>query len=342
MVAQRGGEAWRSEKWLILWLVGVLALMGCGGVAERVATLRASPTPTLTPTSTPTATPTATPTSTPSPTPTATPTLPPPALTLRVEPESPAQGQTVRVHVALDRAAALTGDFDGQPLTFYYPSPTDAWALAGIPPWGTTGERPLVIEAIAPEGQGARLSRTVAVQPRAFELQEIDVGDEQERLLLAGLRPAEDAYLGAWVRDVSGPPLWEGAFGIPSLGIRTSPYGAQRAYQGGPVVSYHGGLDLAAAEGTAVVAAASGVVRLAEPLAVRGNVVVLDHGVGVHTLYFHLSQINVVPGQAVARGDLLGLMGTTGLSTGSHLHWEVRVGEVFVDPDEWLGRDFRQ
>ena len=163
----------------------------------------------------------------------------------------------------------------------------------------------------------------------------------QAELLATGLRPAEDRYLRAVLENFTPEVLWSGPFLLPAEGFRTSPFGARRSYQGGPATGYHGGIDLAAPEGTAIYAAAAGVVVMAEPVFVRGNLVILDHGAGVHTLYFHLSQLNVTVGQRVTSGELLGLMGTIGLSTGSHLHWEVRIGDLFVDPDEWLTQEFR-
>lgn len=292
---------------------------------------------TLTPPPRPSPTATATPQPTPQPTPTR---LPIP-LSVAVAPSSPAQGQTLLVRVQLGRAAQLSGDFDGQPLTFAYLSPTDAWALVGVPPWSALGERRLVLEAVAADGERAHHQVALLVQETIFEVQAINVPPEQGDLLLTGLRPAEDEYLASVLRQVSPEPLWDGPFGIPAQGIRTSPYGARRSYQGGPLTGYHGGLDWAAPEGTPLYAAAPGVVVVAEPLVVRGNVVVLDHGLGVHTLYFHLSELAVTPGQQVAQGERLGAVGTTGLSTGSHLHWEVRIGEIFVNPDEWLAQDFR-
>ncbi|MGH7962169.1 MAG: M23 family metallopeptidase, partial [Candidatus Binatia bacterium] len=277
----------------------------------------------------------------PTPTATTTPTPLPPAVSVAVEPESPAQGQTVVVRVTLDRAGRVSGAFDGQPLTFLYGSATEAWALVGVPPWNATGERLLLLEVVAPDGQRARVTRALPVRATNFALQNIDMPVEQAFFLSAGLRPAEDAYLAPILNQVSPEPLWDGPFGIPADGVRTSPYGARRSYQGGSTASYHGGIDFAAPEGTPVLAPANGIVVLAEPLYVRGNLVILDHGAGVHTLYYHLSQVDVAEGQTVFRGDLLGLMGSTGLSTGSHLHWEVRIGEVYVAPDEWLARDFR-
>jgi murein DD-endopeptidase MepM/ murein hydrolase activator NlpD len=247
----------------------------------------------------------------------------------------------MRVRVGLDRAATINGNFDGQTLTFIYNSPTDAWALVGAPVWSAVGERTLVLEAIAPEGERSHFSRGVVVQEAALGVQQINLPADQNTLLAPGLRPAEDRYIAELLRHVSPEPLWEGAFGIPAEGIRTSPFGVGRSYQGRPISNYHGGIDMAALEGTGIFAPANGIVIMAEPLFVRGNVIIIDHGVGVYTLYFHLSELYVQLGESVARGDLIGLMGTTGLSTGSHLHWEVRLGEIFVDPDEWLAQDFR-
>ena len=78
---------------------------------------------------------------------------------------------------------------------------------------------------------------------------------------------------------------------------------------------------------------------LAERLTVRGNAVIIDHGWGVHTGFYHLSEINVVVGQQVQMGALVGRVGNTGLSTGAHLHWDMRIRGINVDPYEWTGRE---
>ncbi len=320
-------------------LLIVVGISGCSG-GNAVTLHFATPTPTLTPTPSPTATATASPTPTATPTalPTATPL--PVALSVVVEPATPAQGQTMTIRVTLDRAATLTGDWDGQPVTFLYPSATSAWAVVPVPVWNVVGDRTLFIEAIAPEGQRSLSQTTVSVLETPFEVQYIDVPAEQADLLATGLRPAEDRYLRDVLQTFTPDIKWQGTFALPADGYRTSPFGARRSYQGGPPTGYHGGIDMAAAEGTAVYAPADGVVVFAEPVYVRGNMVIVDHGAGVHTLYFHLSQIDVQVGQTVNSGEVLGLMGTTGLSTGSHLHWEVRIGDMFVDPDEWITREF--
>ena len=102
-------------------------------------------------------------------------------------------------------------------------------------------------------------------------------------------------------------------------------FGEQRSFNGGPVQGHHGGTDLAADEGTPIFATNDGVVVMADRVLNRGNCVVVDHGSGVFSCYGHQSEMKVQVGQALAQGETLGLVGTTGLSTGPHLHWEIRL-----------------
>jgi murein DD-endopeptidase MepM/ murein hydrolase activator NlpD len=120
----------------------------------------------------------------------------------------------------------------------------------------------------------------------------------------------------------------------------TSPFGAGRAYNDEPPYVVHGGVDFAAEAGTPIYAPAPGRVVLVQAMEFRGNAVVLDHGVGVFTLYAHMSAFRVQVGQVVATGDVLGLVGSTGNATGPHLHWEVHVAGTYVEPQEWLARAF--
>ena len=88
--------------------------------------------------------------------------------------------------------------------------------------------------------------------------------------------------------------------------------------------------------GTPIYAPAAGTVVLAEKLAVRGNVVLIDHGLGLFSGYWHQNQLAVVVGQEVKAGDLIGFSGDTGLVTGPHLHWEIRLNGIAVEPLQWV------
>ncbi len=145
------------------------------------------------------------------------------------------------------------------------------------------------------------------------------VGCEKEFLVLKRMLERRKSLL-ADVPDI--PPV---------KGIITSYFGARR-WRGG----VHGGLDIAAPTGTPVHAPAEGVVVVAGPYPYYGNVIFLDHGGGFSTRYGHLARTEVKTGDRVERGDVIGRVGATGLATGSHLHYEVRVNNVPVDPYNYL------
>ena len=140
---------------------------------------------------------------------------------------------------------------------------------------------------------------------------------------------------------VTPTPQWDAPFQEPirSYVSLSAPYGARRSYNGGPYRTYHEGVDYAAYGGTPVYAAAKGTVVVAEFLYVRGGAVILDHGWGIYTGYYHMSDIATEVGQQVAAGQMVGAVGTTGLSTGNHLHWDLLVGGVWVDGLAWLEQD---
>jgi murein DD-endopeptidase MepM/ murein hydrolase activator NlpD len=132
---------------------------------------------------------------------------------------------------------------------------------------------------------------------------------------------------------------WSGPWITPTQGNITSNFGEHRSVNGGAYFA-HTGLDIANAEGTPVYAAATGKVAMAQQLYLYGNSIIIDHGTGVFTDYSHLSSMTVKAGQMVNRGDLIGYMGTTGFSSGPHLHWEAIIRNVRVDPRHFTAPGF--
>ena len=116
----------------------------------------------------------------------------------------------------------------------------------------------------------------------------------------------------------------------------SSEFGARRSYNGGPYQSYHEGLDFSAYGGTEVLAPAAGTVVLAENLYVRGGAVIINHGLGFFSGTYHLQEVLVQSDQSLEEGQIIGLVGSTGLSTGNHLHWDLLVGGIWVSPQAWL------
>jgi murein DD-endopeptidase MepM/ murein hydrolase activator NlpD len=133
-------------------------------------------------------------------------------------------------------------------------------------------------------------------------------------------------------------PLWDGPFVQPRNTKVFSNFAEMRTYvYDGKTIDtqVHFGFDLASTKQSPVPAANAGQVAFAGPLTIYGNTVIVDHGLGLQTLYAHLSSIDVKPGDAIAKGQPLGRTGTTGLATGDHLHFEVLVAGVSVTPIEW-------
>jgi murein DD-endopeptidase MepM/ murein hydrolase activator NlpD len=139
--------------------------------------------------------------------------------------------------------------------------------------------------------------------------------------------------------------LWSGPFLRPNNGPVTTGYGVRRYYNGEFAQDYfHRGVDYAGDHGSAVIAPAAGRVSLIgyekDGYKVHGNVIGLDHGQGVVSLYLHLSRISVKPGQMVQAGQVIGALGNTGASTGPHLHWGLYVNGQSIDPVPWRNQTF--
>jgi murein DD-endopeptidase MepM/ murein hydrolase activator NlpD len=134
------------------------------------------------------------------------------------------------------------------------------------------------------------------------------------------------------------PPMWTASFMRPRASVVTSEFGSGRLFNG-QLTTRHLGVDFRGAVGEQVRAANRGVVALVDNFFLAGNVVYINHGGGVVTAYFHLSKPLVAAGDTVKRGQVIGLVGSTGRVTGPHLHWAARYGAVTVNPLGLLSLD---
>jgi murein DD-endopeptidase MepM/ murein hydrolase activator NlpD len=133
-------------------------------------------------------------------------------------------------------------------------------------------------------------------------------------------------------------PLWKGPFIWPFKGTITTEFGFIR-YINNIENGRHSGIDIAAPEGTPVLAVNDGQVVFAGNLHLTGLTIIIYHGLDLYSSYGHLSAIKIQDGAQVAKGELIGLVGSTGLSTGPHTHFTFRIGEISVDPNLFLGRE---
>jgi murein DD-endopeptidase MepM/ murein hydrolase activator NlpD len=212
--------------------------------------------------------------------------------------------------------------------------------VAGVTALGSVGAHRLALTLTDARGRSRTVTRTLQVQPWAFPTERLALDPEDTSLLDPAIVNGELKLINGIFAGRNGGPLWSGTFRAPLAGSLTvtAPFGQRRAYNDGPVSTFHAGLDLRAAQGTPVLAAAAGRVVLAMRLQVRGNCIVIDHGMGVYTMYAHLSAFRVAKGATVKAGQVLGLSGNTGLSTAAHLHWELHASGPAVSPLEWTQR----
>jgi hypothetical protein len=132
------------------------------------------------------------------------------------------------------------------------------------------------------------------------------------------------------------PLFLRGGFITPVKGRITGVYGSQRILNGQPR-SPHSGVDIAAAKGTRIVSPANGIIRLvAKNLYLMGNTLMIDHGLGLVSIFIHLDSISAGEGRRVAQGEIVARVGNTGRTTGPHLHWGISVGSTSIDPARLL------
>ncbi len=316
-------------------LTGCAALTGCGVVGGASATRTPTSTATATFTLTPTVTSTPLPTATPTPEPTSTP-LPSVARESYLgDALQMPQGRTLVVRVAGGGGASASATFRGKQHRMVADS-GDFWAPLGAAADAPVGTYALIVTLFDASGNivGSRTG-SVAITHTNFPVERVDVPPSQDSLLSPEEVQKELNIRAGVFAKFTPEKLWSGPFILPANGPITSPFGIGRSYNGGPVTGFHSGTDFGVPIGTPVRAAATGRVAFAGPLTTRGNSVIIDHGASVFTAYHHLSRIEVTEGQMVTQGQIIGASGMTGLATGPHLHWELIVAGVNVDPVYW-------
>jgi murein DD-endopeptidase MepM/ murein hydrolase activator NlpD len=201
-------------------------------------------------------------------------------------------------------------------------------------------EAPAEVVLAVERPDGTQATRTLAVAQRTYDIQRID-GLPQSKVtppesVWERIKADAAAVAAARAHD-SDQPHFLGPFAWPATGTITGVYGSQRILNGTPRQPHYG-IDIAAPAGTPVAAPAGGIVRLAAPdLYYTGGTIVLDHGYGVSSTFLHMQRLDVAVGQAVARGETLGTVGSTGRSTGPHLDWRINWFDARIDPQAVAG-----
>jgi murein DD-endopeptidase MepM/ murein hydrolase activator NlpD len=266
----------------------------------------------------------------------------PPAITqFSLEPLTLSQGKTAVIRLKVAPGITISGSWVGRELNFF-PLQDELVAFQGIHAMTEPGLYPLTLKVTLPGGDRFIFSQPILIQDSNYPF-DPPLSVDPETFDPAVTVP-EDEQWQSLATPITPEKLWQGSFESPVPDpfreCWTSLFSSRRSYNGSPYNYFHSGLDFCGTTGTELYAPAAGKVVFAGPLTVRGNATVIDHGWGIYTAYDHQSEIFVRAGDLVQPGQLIGLGGATGRTTGPHLHWEVWVGGVQVDPMDWLERNF--
>lgn len=254
------------------------------------------------------------------------------ALQVRVNPQSAQLGDTISVQIQVNTPEPPTVQMGNSTYPAFPLSPNRFRALVPSSPLDRPGTWSI-------EVQGDGTSETVRVQmgDRSFPTQSIWFSESD-----AAIRGTDYEFdrVDEFKRLVTPQKFWNGPFLRPNSGYVSTIFGVQRYYNGEFAEDYyHRGVDYAAPTGSPVVAPAAGRISLvgkeANGFELHGNTIGLDHGQGILSIFIHLHTIKVQEGEMVKAGQVIGTVGSTGTSTGPHLHWGLYVNGVAVDPVPW-------
>jgi murein DD-endopeptidase MepM/ murein hydrolase activator NlpD len=252
------------------------------------------------------------------------------------------QGKTSVIRLQADQPLTLQGEWMDRSLNFFRQEDGSYLAIQGVHAMLTPGAYPLTLSGQLEDGTPFGFTQLVQVNNGEYLYEEIP-GVDPVTLDPAVNKP-EDEQWKALVEPITMERLWEGPFLFPSPAhfyeCWPSTFGRRRSYNQSGYFYFHTGLDVCGQVGTEVYSPAAGEVVFVGEMIVRGNALMINHGLGIYSGYMHLSEILVNIGDHVEPGQLIGRVGDTGRVTGPHLHWEIWAGGVQVDPMDWMNQEY--
>lgn len=249
------------------------------------------------------------------------------------------QGGTAEIIVEPVNGATLSGFLVDHSLHFFDMGDGQQVALQGVHAMLEPGVYPLHLDATLPDGSIQSYEQMVLVASGNYPLYSLTVNDVTT--LDPAIMEPENQMILAVVTPINPQRYWQDPFRLPvdkQFGI-TAWFGDRRTYNGGAYTSFHSGVDYGVYSTERpfdIYAPAPGLVVFSEKLTVRGNATIIDHGQGIYSGFWHQEESYVSLGEMVTAGQLIGKIGSTGRVTGPHLHWELWVNGIQVDPLDWL------
>jgi len=241
-------------------------------------------------------------------------------------PEKPEQGQVIKV----TSDQATSAKLNGRTITLFPQPDGPALGLMPVPTLAKPGKYQMDFL----DASGAVLHSTeITVEDAYYPRENLTIAPSISTLKPS---PGEQATVGKFREEVTAERYWKEPFEPPVPGCVTSPFGSTRLHNGKLTGDFHAGLDQRGAAGTPIHPITPGVVKIVQKWNLRGGTVAVDHGQGVETIYLHMSAFQAKEGQQVTTNDVIGYIGSTGRSTGPHVHWTMYVNGVPVNPGQWM------
>ncbi|HLJ44460.1 MAG TPA: M23 family metallopeptidase [Bryobacteraceae bacterium] len=244
-----------------------------------------------------------------------------------ITPQTPRQGDVLHIS---GPATAVTARMNGRTIRLF-PQP-DGGTLGLMPITATETPGPYKLEFLNQSGTSVQ-TIPVTVRDAHFASQNVVI-DKNIAALKA--TPDEIEKVAAFRKTVSDTRYWAEPLALPVNGCMTSPYGVRRLLNSKATGDYHAGIDQRSPADRPIHAIAAGVVGLVGHFTLHGNMVAVDHGQGLLSMYLHMSRFAVTEGAQVKQGDVIGYVGSTGRSTAPHLHWSIYANGVPVNPAQWV------
>ena len=262
-------------------------------------------------------------------------------LLLNLSPATIKQGQTLTVFVeSANPLKRLSIEAFGQKHTVYR-----VWHKAhnilyrvflGVKVNQKPGTYKIIAKAVDNRNEPLEIYANLEVRAGNYKVQRIQLPKKKRKLLNGNALREEGKILGSRFREKDKKVYFASHFLVPVNGRLSSHFGSRRQYNGDEFSSFHKGIDIAKPRGTSVKAANGGRVSLVAPMKSNGKIILINHGHGVTSIYSHLNAFLVKEGDWVKKGEVIAKVGSTGISSGPHLHFGISVNNVRVDPRQWL------
>ncbi|MBN2058765.1 MAG: M23 family metallopeptidase [Candidatus Saganbacteria bacterium] len=255
----------------------------------------------------------------------------------QVHPQIAWQGKTLAVKVPAEDVASVSGIFLGQKFLCYKKG--DVYkGIIGVPLDQKPGYYKLKLFITRTDGAKETRIKQLKVWSTRFPYSKFWLPPARNKLRARQIVNNEWALIDKVLRQEATAQRWQGKFIDPVTGEVSQGFGHKQIINGKAAGS-HRGVDYTVISGTEVIAPNNGKIVFADRLQAFGGTMVLDHGQGIHTLYFHLSKMIAPVGQEVKKGQVIALSGNSGVSSGAHLHWGMSVHNLRVDPKQWVKYD---